>query len=126
MNTSFSSIFQVIYQSPISNTILELSSPLSAFNDAFAFFLNGENIALLPDGETEVTINNVNHFVNTEYFVGNDISEEAGIQYPKIEADGFTTALVAKGVPRSVDDGNDVRYFLLGHSLFLLANFLMH
>lgn len=71
----------------------------AAFNDAFAFFLNGENIALLPDGETQVTINNVNHFVNTEYFIGNDISEEAGIQYPKIEADGFTTHLVAEGKP---------------------------
>ena len=92
--------------------LLKSTIRLTAFNDAFAFFLNGENIALLPDGETQVTINNVNHFVNTEYFIGNDISEELGIQYPKIEADGFTTTLVAKGVPNSVDDGNDVRCFM--------------
>ncbi|KAL7552796.1 hypothetical protein ACHAWF_016052, partial [Thalassiosira exigua] len=72
----------------------------SAFNDVFGFFLNGQNIALLPDGETQVTINNVNHFVNTEYFIGNDVSEPGGIQYPKIEADGFTTHLVAKGHPQ--------------------------
>ena len=32
----------------------------SAFNDVFAFFLNGENIELLPDGVTEVSINTVN------------------------------------------------------------------
>ncbi len=69
--------------------------------------MNGENIAKLPDGETEVTINNVNHYVNTEYFIGNDISEAAGIQYPKIEADGFTTHLVAKGSPHN--DWNTIK-----------------
>ena len=45
--------------------------------------------------------------MNTEYFIGNDISEEAGIQYPKIEADGFTTHLVAKGKPN--DEWNTIK-----------------
>ena len=73
----------------------------SAFNDAFAFFMNGKNIAYLPDGITEVTINNVNYHKNSQYFYGNDVSEEAGIQYPEIEADGFTVKLTAKGTPNN-------------------------
>ena len=32
----------------------------SGFNDVFAFFLNGQNIALIPSTTTPVTINNVN------------------------------------------------------------------
>ena len=52
----------------------------SAFNDAFAFFLNGENIAKLPDGVTDVSINNVNHYTNEEFFVGNDVSTATGIE----------------------------------------------
>ena len=54
----------------------------SEFNDAFAFFLNGDNIALLPDGVTEVTINNVNFDENTDYFYGNDVSTARGVMYP--------------------------------------------
>ena len=71
----------------------------SEFNDVFGFFLNGQNIAILPDGVTEVTINNVNYNNNTEYFRGNDVSEVNGVQYPLIEADGFTTKLIATGTP---------------------------
>ena len=61
----------------------------SAFNDAFAFFLNGENIALLPDG-TDVAINSVNPNKNSELYFENDVSEPSGMQYIEIEADGFT------------------------------------
>ena len=61
--------------------------------------MNGQNIAILPDGVTEVTINNVNYNNNTEYFRGNDVSEVNGVQYPLIEADGFTTKLIATGTP---------------------------
>jgi hypothetical protein len=68
----------------------------SKFNDVFAFFLNGQNIALLPDGVTEVAINNVNFLRNSEYYRGNDI-DSGGINYPLIEADGFTTKLIATG-----------------------------
>jgi len=81
----------------------------SAFNDAFAFFLNGENIAKLPDGVTDVSINNVNHYTNEEFFIGNDVSEWPGIQYPKIEADGFTTHLTARGYPKETQEWNHIK-----------------
>ena len=68
----------------------------SAFNDAFAFFLNGENIALLPDG-TPVAINSVNPMNNSELYHENDVSEPSGMQYIEIEADGFTSIMTASG-----------------------------
>jgi|GEM_PF-1859533 len=63
----------------------------SPFNDVFAFFLNGENIANLPGREdvVPVSIRNVNQSTNTAFFVNND-------QQPgpfNIEFDGFTTVL---------------------------------
>lgn len=73
-------------------------------NDVFAFYISGpgivgtENLALIPGTDTEVSINNVNHILNTEYFVGNGDgtvppynSDDYYIQY-----DGFTTVLEAK------------------------------
>ena len=49
------------------------------FNNAFAFFVvNGDNVALLPDGATEAAINNVNCRSNEEYFVGNDVGRSTG------------------------------------------------
>ena len=69
----------------------------SDFNDAFAFLLNGHNIAKLPSGET-VSINTVNYETNPEYFLGNDI-DAGGIEHPWIEADGLTVPLQAIGTP---------------------------
>ncbi|MBK9504692.1 MAG: choice-of-anchor L domain-containing protein [Chitinophagales bacterium] len=73
-------------------------------NDVFAFYISGpgivgtENLALIPGTDTEVSINNVNHILNTEYFVDNGDgtvppynSDDFYIQY-----DGFTTVLEAK------------------------------
>jgi hypothetical protein len=95
------------------------------FNDAFAFFLNGENIARLPTTETDtdiVSINNVNYEVNTQYFHGNDPGwnpigngpgyDPVGVQtidwYQSIEADGLTSKLTARGVPKQIGDaGSD-------------------
>ena len=82
----------------------------SQFNDAFGFYLNGQNIAKLPfstTGSTLVAINNVNYEENKQYFNGNDPGQNAGrsghpdsdIIYPHIEADGFTNILVAMGEP---------------------------
>ena len=71
----------------------------SSFNDAFAFFMNGENIAKLPDGETIVSINTVNYDTNEEYFIGDDINAETGIQYHHVEADGCTVKLRARARP---------------------------
>lgn len=82
----------------------------SQFNDAFGFYLNGQNIATLPSSSTDsniVAINNVNYDVNKEYFNGNDPGMNADlpghpnseIVYPHIEADGFTNILTAMGEP---------------------------
>ena len=73
-------------------------------NDVFAFYISGpgivgtENLALIPGTDTEVSINNVNHILNTEYFVDSGDgtvppynSDDFYIQY-----DGFTTVLEAK------------------------------
>jgi hypothetical protein len=61
------------------------------FNDVFGFFLNNDNIAVLPDG-TAVSIDNVNNGLNSEFYNDNDNS--AGNLFA-IEADGFTTLLTA-------------------------------
>ncbi len=62
----------------------------SQFNDVFGFFLDGQNIALLPDGTTPVAINTVNQSTNSGFFV-NNFPPSFNIQY-----DGFTTVLTAK------------------------------
>jgi hypothetical protein len=66
----------------------------SSFNDVFGFFLDGENIALLPDQTTPVSINNVNNSVNSEYYNDND----PGYSSFDVEYDGFTTVLTAKAL----------------------------
>ncbi len=73
----------------------------SSFNDVFGFFLNGANVPLVPNTTVPVSINNVNHLVNTEYFYNNDIHSGPGMGYPPpvtydIEADGFTTELTVE------------------------------
>ena len=58
----------------------------SSFNDVFAFYVDGVNLAELPDG-SPVAINNVNNHTNSSLFVDNT----AGTF--DIEANGFTTVL---------------------------------
>ena len=72
----------------------------TTFNDAFAVFLNGQNIALLPDGVTPVSIGNVNQYTNSEFYNDNDPSDFGGlgnVPFPNFEADGFTVPLTARG-----------------------------
>jgi hypothetical protein len=86
----------------------------SAFNDAFGFYLNQKNIALIPTTTTNsqiVSINNVNYNDNKQYFNGNDPglgwqtekpdAPYSEIVYPRIEADGFTDILTARGSPNA-------------------------
>jgi hypothetical protein len=62
----------------------------SQYNDIFALFLNGVDLAIVPNtADTPVSINTVNQYENTEYFVAN---EGLGT-YPDIEMDGFTQKL---------------------------------
>jgi len=75
----------------------------SGFNDAFGFFLSGPgisgsftngavNIALLPNGVTPITINNVNSGVNSSFYVTNTGGAN------NIECDGYTVVLTASAV----------------------------
>jgi PKD repeat protein len=64
----------------------------SAYNDAFAFFIDGPNVdgpvnvAWVPGTQTHIAINSVNHLLNSEYYVNNTDGEQ--IQY-----DGYTTPI---------------------------------
>ncbi len=71
----------------------------SGYNDAFAFFISGPNpnggtyssynIALIPGTSTPVTIDNVNDYTNSQYYIDNGNSST-------IVLDGLTTVLVAQ------------------------------
>ncbi len=67
----------------------------AGFNDVFAFYISGpgitgwENIALVPNTTTPVTIDNINDGSYWQYYVNND--NGTTVQY-----DGFTRSLVAK------------------------------
>jgi YVTN family beta-propeller protein/cysteine-rich repeat protein len=71
----------------------------TGFNDVFGFFVNGANLALLPDGVTPVSINTVNGGnpdqgsgpVNPAFFVGNDCDDTPCTI--DMEADGRTVTL---------------------------------
>jgi len=81
----------------------------SKFNDVFGFFLDGKNIALIPNTTTSVAINSINTKSNSEYFRNNSYPHPRTItaynnnpcqtgtvtQY-KTEFDGFTAVLTAK------------------------------
>ncbi len=66
----------------------------SNFNDAFAFLVSGpgirgeQNIAILPTSHTPVAINNINHLLNSSYYVDN-------LNGTSIQFDGFTTVMTA-------------------------------
>lgn len=78
----------------------------SPYNDVFGFFLNGANIALLPDTSIPVSINNVNNGYSTggglpgtnpsnpAYYRNNDLNDGGGAI--DIEADGLTVVLGAQ------------------------------
>jgi hypothetical protein len=72
----------------------EYNEWVDQYNDDFAFFLNGVNIAHVPGTSTAITINTINLFDNSAYYKNNEA-------YPGPycnEMDGFTTKLVADGV----------------------------
>lgn len=69
------------------------------FDDAFAWFLNGVNIALVPSTtSTPVKMTTVNAQTNAAYFVSKALPNAL---YPQFEADGLTESLTAVGVAHS-------------------------
>jgi gliding motility-associated-like protein len=77
----------------------------SNFNDAFGFFISGpgitgvQNVALIPNTTTPVTINNVNHLTNTAYYVNNNTfapcTNQTAAAINECQLDGWTTVLTA-------------------------------
>ncbi|WP_170110331.1 choice-of-anchor L domain-containing protein [Flavilitoribacter nigricans] len=88
----------------------------SKYNDVFGFFVSGpgieggftgnaENVALIPGSADYVSINNVNHKKNSQYYIDNTRNHDAercGFPYVAserekyIEYDGFTVRLTAR------------------------------
>jgi len=81
--------------------------------DAFALYLNGQNLALVPGTTTPVSIPNVNNDVNSQFF--NDNTQQA---YPGFNANGFTETFAAMGeisadtntLKLAIADGGDCTY----------------
>ena len=68
------------------------------FNDVFAFFLDGENVAKVPGTDIAVAINNINggnplgsNMSHAEYYINNDLSDGGGDL--DTEMDGLTITL---------------------------------
>jgi hypothetical protein len=103
-------------------------------NDAIGFFLNGQNIALVPDengGVAAVSIEDVNEKRNTQYFIDNKSKNSTSV-YSEVDADGFTTKLTAQGEAKpgwnivklaigDVGDGNLDSWVLLEAGTFSCA-----
>ncbi len=74
----------------------------AGYNDVFGFFLNGQNLAVVPDpndsSETvPAAIDNVNEDVNDQLYNNNDPSEMDDGQMADTEMDGFTVVLDVEG-----------------------------
>ena len=94
----------------------------SSYNDVFGFFLDGENIALIPGTETPVAIDNVNLDVNSQFYNNN---EDGSFD---LEYDGFTDVLTAQAsnlsagthtIKLAVGDAGDS---ILDSAVFIGAN----
>jgi len=70
----------------------EYNEYVFSFNDVFGFFLDGVNIALLPDSQTVVSIDTVNLEVNSDLYRNNDSASGAPLN---TQMDGLTVEFVA-------------------------------
>jgi len=62
----------------------------AGFNDVFAFFLNKQNVALLPGTTTAVSIDNVNNGKNSQFYIDNTVKPTPR---PDTQMDGLTKVL---------------------------------
>jgi uncharacterized repeat protein (TIGR01451 family) len=73
----------------------EYNEFVNSINDIFAFFIDGQNVALIPSTTTPVSINTVNLTSNSSFYRNNDPSD-LGMPTPfGTQYDGFTTVLTA-------------------------------
>ncbi|MEL7004516.1 MAG: choice-of-anchor L domain-containing protein [Bacteroidota bacterium] len=108
----------------------EYNEFVGEFNDIFAFFIDGENVALVPNTNQSVAINNVNEDTNSQFYNNNDPGD-LGIPTPfNFGFDGFTTVLTASAeleasIPHNIKlvigDANDSA---LDSAVFLAASSL--
>ena len=74
----------------------EYNEFVGKINDIFAFFIDGQNVALIPGTSTPVAINTVNLNSNSSFYRNNDPSD-LGTPTPfGTQFDGFTTVLTAQ------------------------------
>ena len=89
------------------------------FNDVFAFFVNGQNVALIPQTNTIVSINNVNNGstdhanvgiapVNPSFYLNNDFQIPTMAPF-NTEMDGMTVVLTATANVRPGDPTNTIK-----------------
>lgn len=90
--------FQYVFSSDEYNEYVNTS-----FNDVFGFFVNGNNIALIPSTTIPVSIDNINSgnpydaastFQGAAYYINNDLSDGGGSI--DTEMDGLTVVLNAE------------------------------
>jgi len=60
----------------------------TAYNDVFAFYVDGVNIALTPGSNNPVSINTINHLRNTSFYRDNETGTDT-------QFDGFTVPMLA-------------------------------
>jgi len=72
-----------------------------SYNDVFGFFISGpgingtKNIAVLPNSNTPVTVNSINHKNNSQYYINNGVGDTDWRDF-YIQYDGYTHKLTAK------------------------------
>ncbi|HET9744862.1 MAG TPA: choice-of-anchor L domain-containing protein, partial [Chitinophagaceae bacterium] len=89
--------FQYVFASDEYNEFVN-----AGYNDVFGFFISGpgitgsQNIAVLPNTTTTVTIDNINNGLNSQYYLDNETQLVAdAIRFANIEYDGLTVVLTA-------------------------------
>ena len=74
----------------------EYNEFVGSINDIFAFFIDGQNVALIPGTSTPVSINTVNLNSNSSFYKNNE-PPKIGMPAPfGTQFDGFTTVLTAQ------------------------------
>ncbi|MBN2375102.1 MAG: choice-of-anchor L domain-containing protein [Sedimentisphaerales bacterium] len=73
----------------------EYNEYVDQYNDVFGFFVNSQNIALIPGTSDPVTINNVNNGDHPQYYRDNDYGDFSNNTPYPTQFDGFTSVLQA-------------------------------